>query len=70
MKYCAYALEWYLRKLGKFEGASVRTKQLDDGSYELFEWKVDGMEKPSEEDIKAIMVQYHDAGRPLDSKDE
>ena len=70
MEYCAYALEWYLRKKGKFDGASIRTRQLEDGSFELFEWKVYGMEKPSDEEIKSIMVQYHDAGRPLDKKDE
>ena len=66
----AYALEWWIKGLNKFDGASIRTRQLEDGSFELFEWKVYGMEKPSDEEIKSIMVQYHDAGRPLDKKDE
>ena len=70
LDYFAYAIQWYLKKIGKFDGASVRTRQKEDGSFELFEWKVDGMEKPSDEEIKSIMVQYHDAGRPLDKKDE
>lgn len=68
--YFAYALQWYLRKQGKFDGASIRTRQKDDGSFELFEWKVEGMEKPTENEIKSIMVQYHDAGRPLDKKND
>ena len=70
MEYFAYALQWYLQKQGKFDGASIRTRQLATGEFELFEWKVEGMEKPTENEIKSIMVQYHDAGRPLDKKND
>lgn len=57
-KPCAAALELWLRDQDKFEGATVRTRKLKNGNWEIFEWKVDGVEKPKDKEVENIIKQY------------
>lgn len=53
----ALPLENYLKSLGKAEGAKVNTA-CDNGNYIITGWEVDGVKKPSEEELATIVGNY------------
>jgi hypothetical protein len=65
----AAALEWWLRALGKFEGAKVSTAELPNGTYRVTQWNVKGVGQPNDVQVEAIMNQY-DAYLVEDAKEK
>lgn len=58
-KFPSAAIEWWLRKQGKFVGANVFIQQ-DEASklYTIEKWVVDGVDKPSDEEVENIVSDY------------
>jgi hypothetical protein len=57
-EFCAHAIEWWLRGQSKFEGSSVRTQQTENGLFDIVEWRVDGVAKPSDAEVTQIVNDY------------
>jgi len=54
-EFIADALYWKYYK----EGSSIRTRQLEDGSWEIFEWRItDNTPQPSEAEILKCLEDY------------
>lgn len=53
MTLLALALEWHLKKIGKFSGANVVTK-----NGELVNWEVKGVNEPNESEKLNIISEY------------
>ena len=51
------ALNWWLKSQGKLNGATVVTEEKD-GDWKITEWNVDGVSKPTNSDINAIVSSY------------
>jgi hypothetical protein len=70
-KSCAIALEWWLRKQGKFDGAKVATREIPEeynpgqfrgtGVYEITRWEVPGVPQPTPEETNNIIDEYESA---------
>ena len=58
-EFSAHALMWWLKGQDKFDGANVRTRQLEDGTWEVFEWNANGVPQPSEAEINTIIANYN-----------
>ena len=54
----AQALSWYLEAQGKLSGASIRTRQLPNGTFEIFEWRVTGVPQPTDTEVNIIIDNY------------
>lgn len=72
VKSCAIALEWYLRKNGKFEGSKISTKQVDKDDqgnllFDITEWEVEGMKKPTATAVNKIIADYENSTAPAES---
>lgn len=52
------SLEWWLKKQSKFINAKIDTRQLEDGTFVLTRWEVDGVPKPSEKELEDILKDY------------
>ena len=65
----ATALEWNLDRQGKFDGASVRTRQLPDDTWEIFEWRVLNTTQPTDVEVDQIIDNYElaEAARLVDA---
>jgi hypothetical protein len=59
-EFCASALEWWLEKQNKFEGAQVCTQEIEAGSgqFVITKWVVKNIPQPSEDEIKQIIKDY------------
>jgi hypothetical protein len=58
--FSAHALEWYLRKEGKYKPGCLMTRQIKGtDKYYISEWKVDGMPQPDEIQINSIIEEYN-----------
>lgn|SRR3990167_3765634 len=54
----ALAIEWWLREQDKFEGVKINTKQLPDGKYDVTNWEVIGIQKPTDVELEVIINDY------------
>jgi len=54
---CALALSWWLEKQGKLEGAEVGTRSIGK-SYKITSWEVQGVPKPTKQELKQIIKDY------------
>ena len=54
----AIAIEWWLRKQNKFEGAKINTKETPDGKYKITNWEANGVSQPTDDDLEAIISDY------------
>lgn len=67
-KYCANALEWWLRNQGKFDGAIVCTQEdsiqnengvfVGTGYFTITKWVVDGVNQPTDDQVNQIIIDY------------
>lgn len=66
-KPCALPLEWWIKVVqGHSQSFNVRTKQLSDGKYELYEWAVGNIAKPTDKQVEQIIKDYEAASSPLE----
>ncbi len=71
-KFCAHALEWWLRQQGVFEGAQICTRQLGDSDqFEITKWAFpsgtfpseafpSGIPQPTDAAINQILEDYNE----------
>ena len=58
-KNCAPALEWWVRNQGKIDGAKISTQQIKGtDQYEITKWEVNGIVKPTDEQVNQIIQDY------------
>ena len=57
-------LEWWLRSQGKFDGASVCTKQNPDGTFSITKWIVNGVKQPTDSEVDQIIANYELQPKP------
>lgn len=59
-RFSAHAIEWWLKNLGKFNGAKIRTNETYQGSglFEITQWEVCGIQQPSDYELEHILADY------------
>lgn len=56
----AQALEWWLRKQGKFDNVTVRTEEIEEGTnrFKITAWEVPGIKKPTDQEVEQIIDEF------------
>ena len=59
-KFCAIALEWWLKSLGKFDGSVINTEQISNtDQFKITHWEVNDVLKPTDLEINTIIDDYN-----------
>lgn len=57
-KFPAAALSWWLESQNKLNGAKVGTKEVSENVWEISEWEVSELAKPTDAEVDTIITDY------------